>query len=84
MINLAQTPEEYTIELVIAFSDLDEDKIKSHLMKYGMNVSDNPIVFWGSIYKTITGNKRFPKKLRRKAKKWLTKRGFKSWDDGGI
>jgi len=84
MTKLAETPEEYIDDLILAFSDLDEKKIKDHAKKYGMKTSNNPLVFWGSVYKAITGQTRFPMKLRQKAKKWLLNRDFTPWDDGDI
>lgn len=86
MIKLAETPEEYTKELVEALSDLDENKIKAHMKKYDLVISDNPLMFWGSVYnyKAITAGTRFPMKLRQKAKRWLIKHKLQPWDDGDI
>ena len=84
MSKLAETPEEYTKEFVKAFSDLDEKKIKAHMKKYGIVNPSSPIVFWTAVYKSITGGTKFPMKVRRKAKKWLLKRGFQSKDDGDV
>lgn len=84
MTNLAKTPEEYTSEFVREFSDLDENRIRRFMAKYGSTIPSNSLVFWCAVHKAITANIKFPMKLRSQSKRWLIEHNFEPWDDGNV
>ncbi len=60
-----------------AILSLDEQKIRAFCKKYSISLSDNPIVFWASIYKCVLVIKDAPQEARKKAEDWLDNHGFK-------
>ena len=59
-----------------ALLSLDEKKIRAFCKKYNVPLSDNPVVFWAGIYKSILAMKNSPVEIRRKAENWLDSHGF--------
>ena len=59
-----------------ALLSLDEQKIRAFCRKYSISISDNPIVFWASIYKSILAMKNCPSHIRKQAEDWLDSHGF--------
>ena len=50
-----------------ALLSLDEKKIRAFTRKYNISISDNPIVFWASVYKAVLAMKHCPEDIRRQA-----------------
>ena len=59
-----------------ALLSLDENKIRAFCRKYNIRTSDNPLVFWASVYKSILVMKNSPADIREKAGAWLDSHGF--------
>lgn len=59
-----------------ALLSLDEQKIRAFGLKYSIPFSDNPIVFWASVYKSVLAMKYCPTSIRRTAEDWLDSHGF--------
>jgi len=60
-----------------ALFSLDELKIRAFAKKYNVEgMSDNPIVFWASVYKSILAITNSPADLRKKAEDWLDSHVF--------
>lgn len=59
-----------------ALFSLDEKKIKAYIQKYRLKVPQNPITFWGAIYKAIYNISEAPDELKQKAKTWLDEHGM--------
>lgn len=59
-----------------ALLSLDENKIRSFCRKYNVRISDNPLVFWASVYKSILAMKNSPADIRKTAEDWLDSHGF--------
>ena len=59
-----------------ALLSLDENKIRAFCRKYNVQISDNPLVFWASIYKSILAMRNCPADIREKAEAWLDSHGF--------
>ncbi len=59
-----------------ALLSLDEQKIRAFGLKYSIPLSDNLIVFWASVYKSVLAMKNSPANIRRKAEDWLDSHGF--------
>lgn len=55
---------------------LDEKKIRAFCRKYDLLLSDNPLVFWASVYKSILLMDNPPDKIRKKAEEWLDSHEF--------
>ena len=54
-----------------ALLSLDENKIRAFCRKYHVQLSDNPLVFWASVYKSILAMRNSPADIREKAEAWL-------------
>lgn len=68
-----------------ALLSMDEAKIRAMVKKFnGIDMPSNPIVFWGSVHKAITGNLGLPLEFRKTSKAWLDAKGLKSLDDGDL
>lgn len=85
------TPEEqkqvaqFNKERNEALLSMDEQRIRAFVMKWnGTIMPSNPISFWGAVHKCITGVKTLPIEFRRESFKWLTKRGYRTLDDGDL
>lgn len=77
--------EDFIKERNKALLSLNEENIRAFHRKWNeREMTSNPVVFWGSIHKAITGIKSFPKEFRQKSKDWLTQNGLKSLDDGDL
>lgn len=59
-----------------ALLSLDEKKIRAFTRKYNISISDNPIVFWASVYKAVLAMKHCPEDIRKQAGDWLDSHGF--------
>ena len=59
-----------------ALLSLDELKIRAFCRKYSISISDNPVVFWASIYKSVLAMKNCPSHIRKQAEDWLDSHGF--------
>ena len=59
-----------------ALLSLDENKIRAFCRKYHVQLSDNPLVFWASVYKSILAMRNSPADIREKAEAWLDSHGF--------
>ena len=59
-----------------ALLSLDENKIRAFCRKYNVQISDSPLVFWASIYKSILAMRNCPADIREKAGAWLDSHGF--------
>ncbi len=59
-----------------ALFSLDEEKIKTFIKKYGLRVSENPKIFWASVYKAVYNITTTPPEIKEKAKKWLDENGM--------
>ena len=66
----------YAKERDEAMLSLDEKKIRDFCRKHNVSVSDNPIVFWGGVYKTVLAITSCPPEIRKKAEDWLDSHGF--------
>lgn len=68
-----------------ALLSLDKQKIRTFCRKYSIQISDNPVVFWAGVYKSILAMKNSPADIQKKAEDWLDshgfQRGFGSVDD---
>lgn len=78
------TLEEWKADRREALMSLDKTKILAYFKKYDITPPEKEIVFWGAVHKAVTGATDLPLKHRRASKDWLTKRGFKSLDDGDL
>lgn len=74
----ANTPKinDFVKERDEALFSLDERKIRAYAEKYGVRLSNEPKVFWGSVYKAIYNIIDAPTELKQKAKEWLDKNGM--------
>lgn len=59
-----------------ALLSMDENTIRAFCRKYNVRVSDNPLVFWACVYKSILAMKNSPADIREKAGAWLDSHGF--------
>lgn len=59
-----------------ALLSLDEKKIRAFCKKYNVQLSGNPVVFWGSVYKAILAMENCPADTHRKAEDWLDSHGL--------
>ena len=59
-----------------ALLSLDENKIRAFCRKYNVQISDNPLVFWASIYKSILAMRNCPADIRENAGTWRDSHGF--------
>lgn len=67
-----------------ALLSMDEDKIRTVLLKWSGRPIPQGEVFWGAIHKTITGIPSLPLDFRKKSKRWLEERNLTSLDDGDL
>lgn len=67
-----------------ALLSLEKNKILAYCAKYGVSMPSNDASFWIGVHKAITGNVGLPLEFRKKSKQWLSKRGYKSLDDGEL
>ncbi len=68
---------EFVKERNEALFPLDEHKIRAFSKKYNCMMSDDPIVFWASVYKSVLAIKNCPADVRAKAESWLDDHGFR-------
>lgn len=59
-----------------ALFSLDEQKIRAYAEKWCAKVPENPIAFWGAVYKAIYNITNAPTELKQKAKEWLEENGM--------
>lgn len=59
-----------------AFLSLDEDKIKSHYIKYGMKYPGDENKFWARVHKTILSMDNAPPEIRADSLSWLKEKGY--------
>ena len=59
-----------------ALFSLNESRIRAFYRKYNISASDNPLVFWASIYKAVLGITGCPENVRKQAEGWLDAHGF--------
>ena len=65
-----------------ALFSLDREKIEAYMRDYcGVEPPKNEIVFWATVYKSISGLKNAPADLKKKAADWLHGIGMKTEDD---
>jgi hypothetical protein len=68
-----------------ALLSLNEGRIRAlYREATGTELPSNPLVFWGSVHKAITGCKDLPIEFRRESKRWLDEQGLYSLDDGDL
>ena len=86
-----QEIEEYNTSLrnaLIAYTDgnskLLDDHMKKHKIVNLLNIPKRTLTYKCAVYKIVTARSDLPMKVRKKAKKWLIKHGFGSWDDGDV
>ena len=60
-----------------ALLSLDEIKIKKFSKKYGVTLSDNPLVFWAFIHKARIEIASFSEEVKEESRNWLLSLGFK-------
>lgn len=63
--------EKFIRERNEALFSLDEKKIKDYAKKYNLGLPEDPIAFWGAVYKSIYNITNAPQELKQKAKDWL-------------
>ena len=59
-----------------ALFSLDENKIRAFCRKYNRRVSDDPLEFWATVYKSAILLENCPPDVRKKAEDWLENHGF--------
>lgn len=59
-----------------AFLSMDEQVIAAHCRRYGIQMPQNPIVFWAGIHKMRLSIAEFPEKERSLSRAWLMEHGF--------
>ncbi len=76
---------EFIAERDAALLSLDEARIRAFMLKFNeQEAPADPLVFWGSVHKAITGCLSLPIEFRRKSKAWLTEHELNSLDDGDL
>lgn len=77
--------EDFKRDRIEALASMDEQKIRAFHRKYNhAELTVDPMVFWASVHKAITGCLDIPIEQRRISKKWLDEHGFRSLDDGDL
>lgn len=77
--------EDFNRERNEALLSLDEYNIRAMVRKFNRKeMPMEPLIFWGSVHKAITGCTSLPIEFRRASKAWLDKQGLRSHDDGDL
>lgn len=82
---LAAKLAEFKLDQYDALMSLDEQKIRAFHRKWNhTELPSDPMVFWGSVHKAITGCLSLPIEQRKNSKEWLDNHGLRSLDDGDL
>jgi hypothetical protein len=76
--------KQFVAERDVALLSLDEQIIRTHNQKWGVQTPSNLNVFWISIHKARTACRSLPREARMLSKKWLNARGYQSSDCGEL
>lgn len=75
-VNYDEMMNRFNQDRTAAFLSLDEGKIKSHYIKYGMKFPDDENLFWARVHKTILSMEGAPPELRTRSINWLKDKGY--------
>lgn len=81
--------DKYNHSLDLALMDYvigKTEKFDAHCKAFDLTgkLPANPIAKTGAVMKMITARTNLPMWARKEAKRWLTVRGYQSWDDGDV
>lgn len=59
-----------------AILSLDKDRILKYCQKYNVSLSNDEIIFWASVHKTVCSINTATEEQRKHSKQWLSEHGF--------